>query len=122
MANATDGQEATLEIIGGTVLVQDPISRTWIGASNKMRLREGDGIRTDEVSRRMVTLFDGSPIFLSPRTEVVIVRSQASKFEPRTNFVTLRVQRGYRAGGGGAAAQGQPGVPGADAARQRRRW
>ncbi len=95
VANATDGQEATLEIIGGTVLVQDPISRNWLGASNKMRLREGDAIRTDEVSRALVTLFDGSPIFLSPRTEVVIVRSQASKFEPRTNFVTLRVQRGF---------------------------
>jgi hypothetical protein len=95
VANATDGQEATLEIIGGTVLVQDPVSRSWIGASNKMRLREGDGIRTDEVSRALVTLFDGSPIFLSPRTEVVIVRSQASKFDPKTNFVTLRVQRGF---------------------------
>jgi hypothetical protein len=95
MAHATDGQEATLEIIGGTVLVQDPISGSWIGASNKMRLREGDGIRTDEVSRALVTLFDGSPIFLSPRTEVVIVRSQVSKFEPKTNFVTLRVQRGF---------------------------
>jgi hypothetical protein len=95
MANATDGQEATLEIIGGTVLVQDAVSRSWIGASNKMRLREGDGIRTDEVSRALVTLFDGSPIFLSPRTEVVIVRSQVSKFDPKVNFVTLRVQRGY---------------------------
>ena len=95
MATATDSQEATLEIIGGTVLVQDTNTRTWIGASNKMRVREGDGIRTDDVSRAMVTLFDGSPIVLYPRTEVFIVRSQVNKFEPKTNFVTLRVQRGY---------------------------
>ncbi len=95
MANATESQEATLEIISGTVLVQDPATRTWIGASNKMKVREGDGIRTDDVSRALVTLFDGSPIVLYPRTEVTIVRSQVSRFEPRTHFITLKVQRGY---------------------------
>jgi hypothetical protein len=95
MATATDSQEATLEVIGGTVLVQDPVSRAWIGASNKMRLREGDGVRTDDVSRALITLFDGSPIVLYPKTEVSIVQSRVSKFDPKTNFLTLRVQRGY---------------------------
>ncbi len=95
MANATDSQEATLEIIGGTVLVQDPTSRAWIGASNRQRLREGDSIKTDEVSRALVTFFEGSPIFLQPKTELTILRSQTSKFDPKTNFITLRVQRGY---------------------------
>ena len=95
MATSTDTQEATLEIIGGTVLVQDTTSRAWIGASNKMKIREGDGIRTDDVSRAMVTLFDGSPIVLYPKTEVSVVRSQVNKFDPKTNYITLRVQRGY---------------------------
>jgi hypothetical protein len=43
----------------------------------------------------MVTLFDGSPIVLYPKTEVFVVRSQVNKFEPKTNFITLLVQRGY---------------------------
>ena len=95
MAGATETQEATLEIISGTVLVRDPATGAWIGASNKMKVREGDGIRTDDVSRALVTLFDGSPIVLYPRTEVTILRSQASRFEPHSNFITLMVPRGY---------------------------
>lgn len=95
VATATDPQEAVLEIIAGTVLVRDPTAGVWIGATNKMRLREGDSVKTDAVSRAMVTLFDGSPIILFPKTEIAILRSRVSKFEPKTNFIALRVQQGY---------------------------
>jgi len=95
VATATDPQEAVLEIISGTVLVRDPATGVWIGAANKMRLREGDSIKTDDVSRAMVTFFEGSPVILFPRTEITILRSRVSKFEPKTNHITMRVQQGY---------------------------
>ena len=94
LTSATDSQEATLEIIGGTVLVREPASQNWIGATNKMRLREGVSIRTDDVSRALLTFFDGSPIVLYPRTEITIVRSQVSRFEAKAIFLTFSVQRG----------------------------
>jgi len=96
IVNATDAQEATLEVISGTVLVKEPTTGTPIGVTDTMEVTEGGSIETNGTSRAILTLFDKSTITLFPGTRVTLVRMRSPRFglSDQPNSIVVEVKGG----------------------------
>ncbi|MFQ6014808.1 MAG: FecR domain-containing protein [Anaerolineae bacterium] len=95
--NATDTEEATIETISGTVLVEEPGVAAPIGVQSSRRIREGSSITTDANAKAIITLFDKSTVVIFPETEVTLLRTRSPRFSwsPRPNVFILS-QKGGR--------------------------
>ena len=98
ISNAEDTQEALVESLVGTVVVEKPVglSPMPLGKGQSMTVPEGTVIRTDETSEAVVTFFDHSFLRLSSGSRVRIDRLRASRYESgeRPNSVYLDLQGG----------------------------
>ena len=94
--NATDAHDATLEVINGTVLVEERTTGTPIGVTDTIEVPEGSSIETNGTSRAILTLFENSTVTLFPETRVTLVRMRSPKFwlSPKPNTIVIE-------GGGG---------------------
>ncbi|MFN8534941.1 MAG: FecR domain-containing protein [Dehalococcoidia bacterium] len=94
-ASATQPYDAHLgTVIGGTITRQSAGNPSWVVVTDDALLRENDRIQTDRVGRALVTLFDGSTVLILPESEIQLSRLQVSVFAPKTNYVSVRVNRG----------------------------
>jgi hypothetical protein len=93
-ASATDVRPATVSVIGGTVLISARGQGGWTGVRDEAVLQPGDTLSTDDASRALLTLADGSTVTVFPATQLALSRAEALRFGARTNRVTLHLQRG----------------------------
>jgi hypothetical protein len=96
---ATDLQEATLEVINGTVLVDKQSIGTFEGytrESGLVPIPEGSHIKTDANSRALLTFFEKSTASLSTETEVRLTQMRKPRFwlSSRPNDLVLEVKGG----------------------------
>lgn len=91
---ATTSHQATLTIVGGTILVRGRDQPNWVSATDGMVLEEGDAIRTDETSQAFLTLFDDSVAIVYSGTELELSRLACSRFDPKREWVVLAQTRG----------------------------
>ena len=94
--HATESQVATLDVISGTILVEDRISRLPIGVTSSWEVREGSYIRSDVKSRAVLTLFDDSTITIFEGTEILIeqIHTPQFSFSDQPDTVVLRQASG----------------------------
>lgn len=78
--HATTPQEATLEVIGGTVRVSKPGVAAPLAVTKTERVPEGSAIETDENSRGTLTFVDGSTTTLFPATQITLRTMRISTF------------------------------------------
>jgi len=78
--HATESQIATLDVISGTILVEDRIARLPIGVTSSWEVLEGNYIRSDAKSRAVLTLFDDSTITIFEGTEILIEQMHTPQF------------------------------------------
>lgn len=86
-------EQATLEVIGGTVRVQERDAAAPIAVTKSLQVSEGSTIETDETSRGILTLFDGSTVTLFPSTQVNLRQMRESTFEWGRVPMTLQIQQ-----------------------------
>ncbi|MFQ6058290.1 MAG: hypothetical protein ACE5MB_05330 [Anaerolineae bacterium] len=96
---ATNLQEATLEVINGTVLVDKQGTGTFEGYTREngaVAIPEGSHIKTDANSRALITFFENSTASLSTETEVRLTQMRKPRFglSPRPNLLILDVKGG----------------------------
>ncbi|NIN64864.1 MAG: hypothetical protein GTO63_09215 [Anaerolineae bacterium] len=96
LINATVSNEATLEVITGTVLVYGRQGNTPIGVTSTLSVPEGSTIRTDSSSRAFLTFFDNSTAVLSFDTEVRLAAMHSSRFRfsPTPDSLLLDIATG----------------------------
>jgi len=92
--NASDPQPARVTAIQGSVLVQHRGQGGWELVGRTMALQEGDGVRTVEGSRALVTLFDGSQLELLPKTEVSLTGLRSSRWNGPNYQLTVQQRSG----------------------------
>lgn len=86
-------KEATLEVIAGTVRVQERDATAPTAVTKSIIIHEGSAIETDENSKAILTLFDGSTITLFTGTQVTVPDMRVSMFEWGRVPITLRVDQ-----------------------------
>lgn len=72
LLHSTTPKSAMLEVIGGTVRVREPSSAAPIAVTGSLELAEGSTVETDENSRGILTLLDGSTTILFPSSQIVL--------------------------------------------------
>ena len=77
---STTTRPALLEVVGGTVRVQDRGSSTPLAVTKTKELNEGSVIETDENSRGILTFLDGSTAILFPDTQISLAEMRAPAF------------------------------------------
>ncbi len=88
-------QEAMVESIQGTVIVEPPVGVSAIPLSKgqSMMIREGAVVRVDETSEAVITFFDHSFMRLFPSSTIRVERLRARKYGmstlPNTVFLSL---------------------------------
>ncbi|MCX7840618.1 MAG: FecR family protein [Anaerolineae bacterium] len=80
LEHATTPQNATLEVISGTVRVREPGTAAPIAVTQTMKIREGSVVETDETSRGIVTFEDGSTTILFPNTQIFLRQMRVATF------------------------------------------
>ena len=94
ITSATVSLPATGKVITGTISVKPLRQLQWVSVLEQTPLREGDRLRTDDVSRSFVTLFDYSTVLIYPSTEIELTKSDTTRFEPQRNHIALDLVRG----------------------------
>ncbi len=98
--NATSSQEVGLEILKGTVLLQERGAKYEVNAagrvdngSGKLVVAEGDSFRTVEGSEAMLWLFDGSNVHLWPDTAIGVEQVRSTRYNSsRASIVLNQIQ------------------------------
>ena len=108
LLHATTPKEATLEVIGGTVRVREPGVAAPLGVTSSIALPEGSTIETDENSRGILTLMDGSTMILFPGTLIMLREMNVSAFPWGVEPVTIMIDLTRGSLRVGAAPQIQP--------------
>ncbi|MBI5652814.1 MAG: hypothetical protein HZC40_20560 [Chloroflexi bacterium] len=72
LLHATTAKSASLEVISGTMRVREPGSAAPIAVTRALQLAEGSAVETDENSRGIITLLDGSTLILFPGTQLTL--------------------------------------------------
>jgi hypothetical protein len=80
LLNATDDQDTHLQVIEGTVLVQEPDGSAPLGVTESATLSPGDEAITDATSRGILDLFERSHVTLYSGTSVGLELMQAPRF------------------------------------------
>jgi len=78
--NASESRDASVEVIGGTVLLIEPGGRVPIAVSSGRLLREGSVLSTDSVSQAVITLFDKSTLVLLPRSRITLEQMRSPQY------------------------------------------
>lgn len=81
-------------VLEGTVLVQPPAAATWRQLAASADLPEGTRLRTDDRSRLLISLPDGSTLLLFNDTELALQRMQFGRFNERSQDSVLRLFTG----------------------------
>lgn len=105
--HATVTQVARVDVVqGDRAFIRNAHQRNWSAVpaapttgSEPARvqvteLREGDTLRTEEATRVLLTLWDGSTVEVFERTQLDIVELRATQYITRAKTVTLRATRG----------------------------
>jgi hypothetical protein len=81
LRNARESQEAQLQVIGGTILVQKAKGSDPIGVIQATTLAQGDQVITDATSSATLDLFERSRLILYSNTNLILERMQTPRFE-----------------------------------------
>ena len=81
-------------VLEGTVLYQPPAAATWRQLAPTADLAEGTRLRTDDRSRVLVSLPDGSTILLFNETELALQRMQFGRFNQQSQDSAVRLFTG----------------------------
>ncbi len=94
--NATEAQDAQMQVIEGTVLVRKPNGAEPIGVTQSASLSPGAEVITDDTSWATLDLFDRSHVILYSDTNVELQQSHLRRFDlsDRPNQITLNVTGG----------------------------
>ena len=113
---ATTAKAATLEVISGTMRVREPGSAAPIAVTRALELAEGSTVETDENSRGIITLLDGSTLILFPGTQLVLRELRVPSFDWGVEPIRMAIDLSR---GRIRAAAGHPLLPGEANARER---
>jgi hypothetical protein len=80
LLNATNEQESRLQVIEGTVLVQETRKSDLTAVTQSMSLRKGDEVLTDNTSWATLDLFDRSHLTLYSNTKMTLLALQSPRF------------------------------------------
>ncbi|MBI5304280.1 MAG: FecR domain-containing protein [Chloroflexi bacterium] len=80
LLHATSPRTANLEVISGTVRVRQPGSAAPLAVTRAQELDEGSTVETDENSRCILTLLDGSTVTLFPGTQLTLREMRVPAF------------------------------------------
>lgn len=96
LLNTTQDQDALLQVIEGTVLVQKANANDPIGVQEATILSPGDEVITDETSWATLDLFERSHVTLYREGNVKLEQSQTPRFDlsQQPNQITLDVTGG----------------------------
>jgi hypothetical protein len=81
LLNAAEDQDTQLQVIEGTVLVQEPRQRDLMAVTESATLSPGDEVFTDNASSATLDLFDRSHLTLYGNTKVKLEQVQAPRFD-----------------------------------------
>ena len=81
-------------VIEGTVLYQPPAAATWRQLAATADVPEGTRLRTDDRSRALVSLPDGSTLLLFNDTELALQRMQFGRFNEQSQDSEVRLFTG----------------------------
>ena len=93
---ATVAKEGTLEVVteNGTVRIGHQGASADVAANNGDPILEGYTVKTDNTSRAMVTLFEGSTILVFENSELYVKSLRTSRFTRNTTRIVLIVRQG----------------------------
>lgn len=99
LTTATQAQQARLEVIEGTVQLEEPGLGIIAGVRpevNPRPLREGVRVRTDDSSRAFVRFFDNSGLSLATNTDVrlPVMRSPRFRLSTGSNHISVEMDGG----------------------------
>lgn len=92
---ALSPRSATLEINAGTVLYQSEQAVRETTASDRMRLQDGDRIRTTADGRALISLPDGSNVQLWPDSQVQIRQLRSSTYTDNRAILLISLFGGH---------------------------
>lgn len=81
LLNSTESQEARLQVIGGTILVQKSNGSDPIGVTQTTNLAQGDQVITDATSSATLDLFERSRLILYSNTDLTLERMRTPRFK-----------------------------------------
>lgn len=90
---STAPKVALLEVIGGTVRVQERGAQVPLAVTQLKELAEGSTVETDENSRGILTFLDGSTATLFPNTQVTLREMRVSTFPWGEAPITLVIEQ-----------------------------
>lgn len=91
---ATVAKEGALEVVTGTVRITHQGASADVAANNGDPILEGFTVKTDNTSRAMITLFEGSTILVFENTELMVKTLRTSRFTKNTTRVVLVEHQG----------------------------
>ncbi len=102
-SGATRPKEVSVEILRGTVLLQEKGTKYEVNAAGKktagddkaIQVGEGDILRTVENSQAVLWLFDGSNVQLWPNTIVSIEKAQQTRYNDNAANLVVRLKSGH---------------------------
>jgi len=96
LLNATEDQDALLQVIAGTVLVDKANGADPIGVTDSAMLSPGDEVITDDTSWATLDLFERSHVTLYREAKVKLDKAQAPQFglSGKPNQITLNMTGG----------------------------
>ncbi len=80
LLNARESQDAQLQVIGGTILVQKAKGSDPIGVTQATTLAQGDQVITDATSSATLDLFERSRLILYSNTDLILDTMQTPRF------------------------------------------
>jgi hypothetical protein len=94
--HASEEQEAQLQVIEGTVLVQKPNGSEPIGVTSAGSVAPGDEVITDDTSQATLDLFERSHVTLYREGKVTLEQADAPRFSVSTdpNRIALKMTGG----------------------------
>ena len=91
---ATVPKEGTLEVVTGTVRIAHQGASADVAANNGDPILEGFTVKTDNTSRAMITLFEGSTILVFENSELYVKSLRTSRFTKNTTQIILIERQG----------------------------
>lgn len=86
---------AEVEVIRGTVLLQQSGDRAEVGVMARRPVAEGDAVRTTDDSQAVIWLFDGSNIRLWPGSRLVLQGMKATRFSDALTSISALLNQGH---------------------------
>lgn len=91
---AVVARSTALTVLAGTVLTRSENPSLWASAPPEALLREGDSLRTDQSSRALLRLFEGSTTGVFSGTDLRLAKLASLRFGEGRETVRLVLERG----------------------------